>query len=267
MYHDHWGLSESPYRDRLDPRFFHQSLVQEEALARMHFLVDERRRIGLLLGGSGTGKSLLLGVFTRQLRRNGSTPAALDLLGLSRRELLWQIAAAWSLPVGHEADLFQLWRAVSDRMIEDRMQRRPSILLCDNADEASAEVLADIHRLSVGDASPENRTTIVLAARPEHVRRLGGRLLELAALRIDLSPWDAEETTAFVSQTLSQAGRKQPAFDAEALDRLYQLTRGVPRRVSQLADLALLAGAGTGLERIDAETVDAAWQELSPLGG
>ena len=51
------------------------------------------------------------------------------------------------------------------------------------------------------------------------------------------------------------------------LDRLYQLTRGVPRRVSQLADLALLAGAGTGRASIDADTVDAAWQELSPLGG
>jgi general secretion pathway protein A len=265
MYHDHWGLSESPYRDRLDPRFFHQSPVQEEALARMQFLVDQRRRMGLLLGGSGTGKSLLLGVFARELRRAGSPPALLDLLGLSRRELLWQIAAAWSLPVGPEADLFQLWRAVADRIIEDRMQRRPSLLLCDNADEASADVLADLHRLSISDASPENRTTMILAARPEHVRRLGGRLLELAALRIDLSPWDAEETTAFVSQTLQQAGRKQPAFDAAALDRLYQLTRGIPRRVSQLADLALLAGAGTGRERIDADTIDAAWQELSPL--
>lgn len=267
MYHSHWGLSESPYRDRLDPRFFYQNPVHEEALARMHFLVDERRRVGLLLGGSGTGKSLLLGVFSRELKRNGFTPASVDLLGLSRRELLWEIAAQWGLPVQPEMDPYALWRAVSDRLIEDRMQRQPSVLLLDNADEASAEVLADLHRLAVGDASPENRTTLLLASRPENVRKLGGRLLELAALRIDLSPWDAEETSGFVSQTLQKAGRKQPAFGAEALERLYQLSRGIPRRVTQLADLALLAGAGTGKPSIDAETVDAAWQELSAFGG
>ena len=265
MYHAHWGLSESPYRDRLDPRLFHHSPVQEEALARMHFLVDERRRVGLLLGGSGTGKSLLLGVFSRELRRQGHAPACLDLLGLAPREMLWQIANAWCLPVERDAEPFSLWRAVSDRMMEDRMQRRPSLLLCDNADEASAETLADLYRLAVGDVSPESRTMLLLAARPEQARRIGRRLLELAALRIDLSPWDAEETVAFVSQTLARAGRKQPVFDPAALERLFQLTHGVPRRVSQLADLALLAGAGSGRASIDAETIDAAWQELCPL--
>ena len=267
MYHSHWGLSESPYRDRLDPRFFYQNPVHEEALARMHFLVDERRRLGLLLGGSGTGKSLLLGVFSRELKRNGLTPAQLDLLGMSRRELLWEIAAQWSLSVDPEMDLYELWRAVSDRQVEDRMQRRPSVLLMDNADEASGEVLADVYRLAVGDPSPENRTTILLSSRPENARKLGGRLLEQAALRIDLSPWDEEETSGFVSQTLQKAGRNESAFDADALHRLYKLSRGIPRRVTQLADLALLAGAGTGKPSIDAETVDAAYQELSAFGG
>ncbi len=74
MYLSYWGLAESPFRASLDARFFHQGLAHEEALARLHFLVDEQRTLGLLVGASGSGKSMLLEMFARQLHapaRNG----------------------------------------------------------------------------------------------------------------------------------------------------------------------------------------------------
>lgn len=43
MYQAHWGLRESPFRGLLDPKFFYQSPTHEEALARLHFLVEQRR--------------------------------------------------------------------------------------------------------------------------------------------------------------------------------------------------------------------------------
>jgi len=63
MYQTHWGLQESPFRGCLDPKSFYQSPTHEEALARLHFLVEHGRRLGLLTGPSGSGKSLLLEVF------------------------------------------------------------------------------------------------------------------------------------------------------------------------------------------------------------
>ena len=71
MYQAHWGLQESPFRGRPDPKLFYQSPTHEEALARLHFLSDQRRRLGLLVGASGSGKSLFLEVFAQQLRRTG----------------------------------------------------------------------------------------------------------------------------------------------------------------------------------------------------
>ena len=69
MYQAHWGLQESPFRGDLDPKSYYQSPTHEEALARLSFLVGQHRRLGLLVGPSGSGKSLLLEVFAQQLRR------------------------------------------------------------------------------------------------------------------------------------------------------------------------------------------------------
>ena len=71
MYASHWGLQESPFRNYTNPQRFYQSPTHEEALARLHFLVEEHRRLGLLLGPGGSGKSFLLEVFAAQLRRGG----------------------------------------------------------------------------------------------------------------------------------------------------------------------------------------------------
>jgi len=55
----------------------------------------------------------------------------------------------------------------------------------------------------------------------------------------------------------------QPAFAENGARRLFELSGGAPRRVNQLAQLALLAGAGQKLTQIDASTIDAVEEELS----
>jgi type II secretory pathway predicted ATPase ExeA len=91
----HWGLPESPFRGGIDPKSFYPSPTHEEALARLQFLVERQRRLGLLVGPSGSGKSLLLEVFAAQLRRNARPVAKLSLLGVEPVEMLWLLANDW----------------------------------------------------------------------------------------------------------------------------------------------------------------------------
>src|SRR5262249_17905186 len=105
--------------------------------------------------------------------------------------------------------------------------------------------------------------TIIAAARPESAQRIGGRLLDQVSLRIDLAPWSEPETREDLQTSMAKAGRHQPAFDDSAVQRLFELSAGAPRRVNQLAELALLAGAGQKLVQIDADTIDAVQEELS----
>ena len=93
MYQSHWGLRESPFHEAVDPQVFYQSPTHEEALARLHFLVEQHRRLGLLLGPEGSGKSLLLEILAAELRRHGPVVARVNLTGISGDEMLWSLAA------------------------------------------------------------------------------------------------------------------------------------------------------------------------------
>ena len=263
MYQAHWGLREPPFRGNLDPKSFYQSPTHEEALARLNFLVEGRRRLGLLIGPGGSGKSLLFEVFAQQLRRQGRSVANLSLLDVEPTEMLSLLATEWGLPIGSLQSASVLWRALTNRLIEYRYQQSQAIVLLDDVDQAEPRTLQHIARLVRFDPSPDMRLTIVLAGRQECLKKLGESLLGLADLRIDVEPWQRADTEQYVNTSLSHAGRQTPVFAEPAVDRLHELAHGIPRRVSQLADLALLAGAGQNLDRIDAGVVEEAYQELS----
>jgi type II secretory pathway predicted ATPase ExeA len=265
MYRQHWGLREAAFRTTLDPRFFYQTPNAEEALARLHFLVEERRRLGLCLGLAGGGKSLLLEVFARQLRRQGRQVVNISLLGADLHEFVWLLSADLGGNPGRYDSEFNLWRDVATMLEENRLQQLDTVILLDDADEAEPPVLDAISRLADGERSTDARLTIVAAATTPHVQRLGNRLVDLIELRVDLEPWDQSDTVGYILAALRHAGRRDPAFSDDAMVRLHELCDGIPRRIIQLANLALLAGAGRRLSQVDAETIESAFRELAAV--
>ncbi|HVC94177.1 MAG TPA: AAA family ATPase [Pirellulales bacterium] len=265
MYHAYWGLREKPFSDGVDARRYLPSPSHEEALARLHFLAEGGRRLGLLLAPSGNGKSLLLEIFARQLRYAGCQVSQVSLLGMELHDLLWQLAADWGLSPDRADGPFALWRAISDRLAENRWQGIRTVALFDDADDAGPEVLDQVGRLCRAAPGSDARLTLVIAGRTERVSFFGRRLLDLADLRIDIVPWDLVDTEQFVTQSLSRAGRNHPAFTPDALIRLHELSGGIVRRLSALADLALLAAAGGQLALVDTHTVERVHDELGVM--
>jgi type II secretory pathway predicted ATPase ExeA len=239
--------------------------VQEEALARLHFLVEERRTLGLLLGEAGSGKSLVLEVFARELGVVNVQKALVNVAGIGRREFLWETCGQMGVEVPCAAGEFALYRALADALVAGRCQQMASVLLVDDADQGRGEVLDEILRLVQLNQASDLGLTVVLSARPHALARLGERLLEQAELRVDLEGWEFDDSAAFVKKSLADAGRSSPIFSEAAMHRLHDLAGGLPRRIKQLADLALVAGAGANLPQIEAETIEAAYGELGPI--
>jgi type II secretory pathway predicted ATPase ExeA len=259
----HWGFSRWPFRGVPAADRFYPAPGHNEALARIEYLVDARRRVGALLGKPGVGKSLVLQVAARQLARRGNQAVIIDALGISTREFLWQLAARLGTAPELDADLCQLWRKISDRLAENRLQQLSTVLLIDDAGEAGPDALTQIVRLARLEATSGARWTLVLAADSGAAARWNEALRELIDLRIDLAPWAVDDSIGYIQTALVEAGRFEPLFDDGALDLLHELSGGVPRRLARLADLALLAAAAADLDTIDRALVASAQEELT----
>ena len=263
MYQSHWGLRESPFHDGFDPQSFYQSPTHEEALARLHFLVEQHRRLGLLLGPEGSGKSLLLEILAAQLRRRGPAVARVNLTGISGDEMLWSLAAQFGRNLDRCDSTPVLWRALSDRLAAFRYQQVDAVILIDDADRAGNSVVPHLIRLAKLEPSPQPRLTLILAGDCMTIGRLGDTLLGLSELRIDLAAWQPDDIAGYLDRSLRRAGGSASMFDEPAIARLYELSHGIPRQVRLLADLSLVAGAGRHLHSIDADVVESVYHELA----
>jgi type II secretory pathway predicted ATPase ExeA len=258
MYQAYWGFSRSPFAPAAGSAAVASSPVHGEALARLEFLLESQSRFGLLLGPAGSGKSLVLAQFAERAARRGALVAAASALVPAEGQLFAAAADGWQFD-----DLYggaAACQAIANRLRELSLENLSAVLLIDDLDRAGSDTAGIIEWLV---NLPDVPLTVVAAARADSAARISPRLLEQAALRIDLTSWNEEETRDYLASSLASAGRIQPAFDEAATRRLVELSGGIPRRVNRLAELALVAGAGQQLARIDRRTVEAVMEELS----
>jgi general secretion pathway protein A len=258
MYQAYWGLQGAAFTAAAARKSLPASPVHAEALARLDFLCDSGCSFGLLIGAAGSGKSTLLAEFASRADRSGKLVALASAATSDELAILTSLAIG--LQIDAEDNAARLWRRIVERLEELKLEGVTAVVLLDDLDRAAPAVRAYAEQLLTLLDAP---LTVVAAARPNSASRIGGQLLSQASLRIDLHPWDEAETSEYLQKSLATAGRIQPAFTADGARRLFELSGGAPRKVNQLAQLALLAGAAQSLVQIDAETIQAVDEELA----
>jgi type II secretory pathway predicted ATPase ExeA len=178
-------------------------------------------------------------------------------------EFVWHLATELGETPSPSDTLGELWRRIQDRLVVNRYQQVTTVMLFDDADEAEQEVITAITRLALWQPAADAQITIVASCEGNRVELIGRRLLELSELRVELGAWEPSDTADFLHQILSGAGREAPVFDDGAIEKMHEVSAGVPRRIRQIGEMALVAGAGYGVETIDAETISDVVSELS----
>ena len=142
---------------------------------------------------------------------------------------------------------------------------RPTALLFDDLDHAPADAIDGIARI-VGAGEPlYGRTFVVATAAPATLARIPAAIRSRAAVRIELAGWDERDVGGFVAASLARVGGDAAIFSPDAIGTITRFSSGSPRLVCQLAQLAIAAAAGEGLERVDAAAVERVWRELAPM--
>lgn len=251
MHERYWERNDFALQGPLGQSGLIETPPHEEALARLSYLVEHRRRFGLMLGPAGTGKSLVLSAAAREAKRLGREVASLDLFGIDSHDLLWQLAIALRLGPTERWSHATLWRAVTDHWHALHSARLPSVLLLDHLDRAEADCIGLIERCLHLDVANDGCLTVLAAAREDGGGLLLSELAEHSDLRIELPCLDRHESMTFVRELLFQSSLHRDTFDRDALQTLFDLSGGAPREIVRLCQLAGTAAERDGLNHID----------------
>jgi type II secretory pathway predicted ATPase ExeA len=268
LYQEYFGFREPPFNITPDPEFLYLSASHREALAQLSYGVKARRGFIVLTGEVGTGKTTLVQAFLNEL--DGNTPIALVFSHIaSPLDLLRYICHEFGLhPAGHSrSDLYEHILLLNEYLLEKYRTGENCVLIIDEAQNLSSEVLESVRLLSNFETSKDKLLQIVLVGQPELATRLNSQelrqLKQRITLRHHLRALTLKECQEYVANRLRVAGSNSTLFTARALELLYAYSGGIPRVINVIGDNALLTGYGLGKKYVDDSLILQVAEDLS----
>jgi len=272
MYAPFFGLKQEPFSIAPDPRYLFMSERHREALAHLLYGVNGGGGFVLLSGEIGAGKTTVCRCFLEQIPRRTNV-AYIFNPKLTVLELLNSVCEEFGIPhpaLGSgetRATVKAYLDPLNEFLLKTHAVGQNNVLIIDEAQMLSSEVLEQLRLLTNLETNERKLLQIVLIGQPELRDMLARPELEQLAQRViaryHLGALTEAETEAYIRHRLSVSGMTTAMpFDAKALARIHQLSRGVPRRINLLCDRALLGAYASGKGVADRAIVDKAAAEV-----
>jgi len=258
-YLKHWKLQRSPFSLSKNRRAFFAAGTVEEAIARTEFLLDHRKKLGVLIGPTGVGKTALLEhmVWLRNSKNTRESVVRIDLQSVNAANASTRIGQA--LGLRSTESKFDIWLSIQDHLFSEAAIGHRTIFLLDNIDEANEDSLLMLSQLW----SSRLQWSTVISLDDEAIVDMPRWLLEQCELKIELPAWDLGQTADYFDFALAQEGNQDDIFDGQSITRIQELSQGIPRKIAQIAELALVAGAVRKSDRISTELVEQVCDEFT----
>lgn len=266
-----YGLREPPFDQSTDPRFFFHSTAHERVASDLLEGIRRRRGVAVLTGDHGAGKTTLCRAIARDLDRSTIRSIvlapAVDVTQLLKIVLVdWGVMSRDDLARAPHLSRGELLGALGSFCESLAPLQANALVLLDEADRQPPEVVAELGALATSGAGA-GVLTLVLVGHTSLIRSLDAPALRTvgaaAPLRCELGPLAADEIGGYVMHRLAVAGTSpRVAFDEAALQRIFDLSRGVPGIVNMLCDRALVGAFQRSASTIDLPMADTAAASL-----
>ena len=268
MYNKFFGFKEKPFKLVPNPEYLFLSKSHEGALAHLTYAVSQGDGFVEMTGEVGTGKTTLCRVFLDGLDENIEA-AYIFNPKLDALQLLKTINDEFNISSAPD-NIKELIDILNLFLIEQKAAGKNIIVLIDEAQNLSKEVLEQLRLLSNLETTQDKLLQIILVGQPELGEMLGSHDLRQLGQRItihcNLSPLSFQETTEYIRHRIALAShRAGPPFDRAAYRAIYKYSHGIPRLINIACDRVLLNAFSRNSYNVTGSIAKEAIKELTKM--
>jgi putative secretion ATPase (PEP-CTERM system associated) len=268
MFHDFYGLTGKPFQLTPDPAFYFRSVTHRKALSYLGYGLAQGEGFIVITGEVGAGKSTLVAHLMGTIDPQRLTVAQIVTSKLDDEEVIHVVAQSFGLEVdGH--DKASALGAIEGFLHEQARAGRRCLLVVDESQNLSVPALEELRMLSNFQLGSHPLLQTLLLGQPEFRATLQGspdleQLRQRVIAAHHLEPMEKSEVEPYIVHRLQKVGWDgNPAFDQRVFAELYEASRGIPRRINQIANRLMLLGAVDERTRIDSAMLKAVLDEMS----
>ena len=267
-----YGLLQPPFSLTTDPSFMYLSDAHKMGLSKVSYMIQKRQGLSVIQGAIGSGKTMSGAWLYRRYQQLGSHRVAFleeaQLPLTDRRSslpFLWRVAAEFDLK--RPRSISKQMEELRTFMISSFRERHNVVLIIDEAQKLYSTHLELIRQmLNFESRGAGKMLQIVLIGTPELRPLLSEEpaLESRVAVYAFLDGLTREDTGNLIDFRLLVAGRREPLFTTDAVDDIYLISSGVPRKICAIAQLALIEGYTQDANLVDRPLVRQMVNEYYP---
>lgn len=241
------------------------SARHQEGLAHLLYGINYGGGFVALTGEVGTGKTTLCHCLLQQLPENIDIALILNPK-LNAIELLATICDELRIAYDTQTQtLKSLVDALNQHLLNAHANGRRTVLVIDEAQNLSLEVLEQIRLLTNLETTKIKLLQIILVGQPElkdllnrpELRQLNQRI----TARYHLLPLTLEETRTYIRHRLMVCKGNPDLFSDNAIKKIFQLSNGIPRVINIISHCALLGAYSQDTKTISPDIIKRAAKE------
>ncbi len=245
MYHQFFGLTSPPFRITPDTAAFYAGAEREALLNAVIYAINHGDGIIKVVGEVGSGKTMLTRMLEKQLP-DSVTVIYLPNPSLPAEDLIFAIAHELKLSFDNGQGKTHVLQQVHAELLNLHAKQQRVVVFIDEAQCMPLDTLEELRLLSNLETETDKLLQLVLFGQPEldthlsqpSVRQIRERIIH----NFYLHPFSTDEVAEYLAFRLHKAGHNGPSlFSKGALKLLARYSRGLPRKLSILADKSLLA--------------------------
>ena len=271
MYTDFYNLKEKPFNLTPSSKFLYLGDVHREALALLTYGVIERMGFILLTGEVGTGKTTIVHALLANLDKDIQYVYLSNPLFSPQDFMDYLAFSAFKKKVNFRSKADFLIQF--EEFLKEQLQHQKIfILIIDEAQKLSSELLEEIRLLSNMETADEKLINIFLVGQPELNENLSRPecrpLLQRISIRYHIKALDRKETGDYILTRLKTAGAPDGSriIPKNVIEEIFKYSHGYPRMINILADNSLLLGYSRGEKKLKPSMVRECYNDLQLEG-